>query len=1187
MWIEKLSNNPITLATERKKQTDFEVEKEKEGLFNLISQELENLSTDDLIYIFENLLSHSLEDGKIFMLRLWIPRNIWIHCINTPRFFVKHPDFVNKFRHLISLDKNLKTDFVAEYYLNTTKDFPLQDKKYYLIGDKKSNPHISFFKNFHSENDGFQHSEKADLIVEKMNNIYGKYIKLLDNWQSWKVERHTIDDRSEWRKYWEDTLFPMISRIWKYYPKNFIEIIYDSLPDSNRDIEYPEKQKYVYSILDGYHKNKLEDWFITAEDVQEIVQFLISKNLIDENDVDYIYKKLKYYRPLDTVLYAKVRSAEEKNLKELKQLLETYYWENREENLSLEKNYDSWLYEIKKAKEDLQEREEKEISKKYDRIRYGDIIDWNIYSEAIVYNKDIWIDHRILKNWKEILNEYDELGTCGYINWKIYHTGKKDGKLVLFENWVRILDQYDNIKSYNIIDNNLYCVVVKNGKYILLKNNKEISAEYDEIKFCDLANPEYTYPETERNTRMNIWKRFIGNKNNKWVLLKDKKEVSDEYDKIIYDMSEDWHIYYIASIGKKKCYLKDGEKISWEYDDIIYCWIENWKEYFRAKINNQWFVIVNWVETPIKYNIDPYRGECFYYYIVGWKDYLLVIDDGKYFVVENWEVVSKTYDGYQHCFTRISDWKIYWCIEKHHDWILLENGKELLSWYSDIDFCEIVGWHVYCATKKDDERVLFKDWNEVLTWYDDIRFREKIDWDIYYTAKKDGKIYLVKNWEIFTQWYDEFKHIRQGTWLNWNLYSIVEKDWRRLLLENEMEISWKYDDISECGTLDWKIYHTAKKSNGTPVLLENGREILDWYDNIWVREKVDWNIYCVWKKWKSEVILENWKEISKEYDDICYIGLMNWKLYYATWNDKRSVLIENKIKDTDELKLATQVKKKLDFLNLCMSCGRLTTENLLEVQAKIDEYMRSQYSRDKRNEYSYNWLLGSCAKKLLYIFGIMIKDHPEELVTTINPTADKWNEDKQAESFFDILFNSELPDKVVHEKKQTMWWPSKWWFDDTWKSSTKSDLQEALKEEWLSEISLERKTNSSDTTDKYGIVWDVSMETYNHINSLLTVHQYSWFDFDSATQEEINEYLAQESSRLQWEFQESSVEWDGNAWKILFDKIEDFVSKTRFDDKWQWCEELEKTIDTIKDNLSSEEYKKLNSLLEYLKTDQN
>jgi hypothetical protein len=51
----------------------------------------------------------------------------------------------------------------------------------------------------------------------------------------------------------------------------------------------------------------------------------VDKNLIEKNDVDYIIKKLKYYRPLDTVLYAKVRSVEDENLKELKQLLETYY----------------------------------------------------------------------------------------------------------------------------------------------------------------------------------------------------------------------------------------------------------------------------------------------------------------------------------------------------------------------------------------------------------------------------------------------------------------------------------------------------------------------------------------------------------------------------------------------------------------------------------------------------------------------------------------------------------------------------------------------------------------------------------------------------------------------------------------------------------------------------------------------
>ena len=765
MWVEDQSYNSLTLS-DRRKQIDFEVEKEKNEIFDIIRQEIWNFNEDDLLYVFESLLSLGLEDWMYLMSELWIPKIIWIDCITSPRFFVKHPDFVKRFRHLINSDDEVKTDILAKYYIQTINKFPLREDNNYLIGDKKANPYISFYRDFHTKNESIQYSEKANLIVKKLNNLYGKYIRLLDNDHIWEVKKHCTDDRSEWIKFWEDDLFPMVLRRWKYYPKNFIEIIYDTIMDSSKDTEYPEKQKYVYNILDKAYRNKLEKWFVSVEDVKEIVQFLVNKNLINKNDVEYIYRKLKYYRPLDTVLHAKVMSAKDKNIKELKQLLETYYWEDWEQNISLEMNYDTWLYEIKKTKDIIDEREEIEISKKYDHIRHGNIVDWNIYLEATIYDKNTWIEHRILKNWKEILNEYDDLGTCGYINWKIYHTGKKDNKLILFENWVRILDQYDEIKFYEIIDKNIYCVVSKNGKYILLKNNEEISAEYDEIKFCDLVEPEYTYSEKERNTRMNIWKRFIGVKNNKWVLLKSEKEVSDEYDKIIYHMTKDWHVYYIASIGRKKCYLKDGEKISWEYDDIIYGWIENWQEYFKAKINHQWFVVKNWKETPVKHNINLYAGKTFFYYIVGWKDYLLVIDDGRYFVEENWEVVSKVYDDYQNYFTSISNWKLYWCIEKYHDYILLENGKELLSGYSHIDFCESVGWHTYCAAKKDNKRVLFKDWNEVLTWYDEIRFREKVNWNIYYFAKKDGKIYLVKNWEIFTQWYDEFKYSRQWTRFN-------------------------------------------------------------------------------------------------------------------------------------------------------------------------------------------------------------------------------------------------------------------------------------------------------------------------------------------------------------------------------------------------------------------------------------
>lgn len=1170
MWIEKLSNNPITLATERKKQIDFEVEKEKEGLFNLISQELNNLNTDDLIYIFENILSHSLEDGKIFMLRLWIPRDIWIHCINTPRFFVKHPDFVNKFRHLISLDKNLKTDFVAEYYLNTTKDFPLQDKKYYLIGDKKSNPHISFFKNFHSENDGFQHSEKADLIVEKMNNIYGKYIKLLDNWQSWKVERHTIDDRSEWRKYWEDTLFPMISRIWKYYPKNFIEIIYDSLPDSNRDIEYPEKQKYVYSILDGYHKNKLEDWFITAEDVQEIVQILVSKNLIDENDVDYIYKKLKYYRPLDTVLYAKVRSAEDENLKELKQLLEKYYWKNRESDLVVEKNWNTWSYEIKKAKEDLQEREEKEISKKYQNLWRRWTINWDIYCEAMNRTKK-GIASSLLKNWKEILQEYDDAEVCGVVNWKIYITAeKKDGKKVLLEDEKEILQEYDNIDNFKIFDWKFYCNWEKNWKRVLLENGKEVSNEYDSIQFCETLDRNDSNEET-------LPHRYIWKKDGKVVLLKNGKEISDTYDDIVYYGVINWKIYYRAKRNWKRLMLENGKEITGEYSDIVISAIEWWIMYCVAMNHNKWILLKNNNETITDYAfISSYKP-------ASWNEYFFAQKRNRTRVLcKNWEEITDSYEDFVH-YERL-DGKIY-CVlrDNNYNEDLFENGEKILEWFSSIEYCESANWDIYCVAKKDGIYHLFKNREDILDDCTRLKFCEIVDWNIYHLATRNGKKVLLKNGIPMTGEYDDFEY---GKWLNWKLYSTAKQDWKWMLLENWDEISKKYDKIEFQGTLDWKIYHVAKENDKWKVL-EDGKEILSWYDDIRLCDKVNWKIYCEAQKWKYRVLLEDWKEISKEYERIHFYGIRNWNIYFVGEKDRKQSLYENKIISSDELKLPTQIKDKLDFLNLCMSCGRLTTENLLEVQAKINEYMITQYNKEKQNEYSYNWLLSSCAKKLSYLFSNMIKRQPSELIKTINPTADKWNEDKQAESFFDILFKNELPDKVVHEKKQAMWWPSKSWFDDTWKSSTKSNLQEALKEEWLSNMSLESKATSSDISDKYGIVWDISMETYNHINSLLTVHQYSWFDFDSATQEEINEYLTQESSRLQWEFQESSVEWESNAWKMLVDKVEDFVSKSRFDDKWQWCEELEKTIDTIKDSLRDEEYQKLNSLLEYFKTDQN
>jgi hypothetical protein len=51
----------------------------------------------------------------------------------------------------------------------------------------------------------------------------------------------------------------MILRILKFYPKDLIETIYDNLSDSNKDLEYTEKQKQVYEYLDDEQRYILED----------------------------------------------------------------------------------------------------------------------------------------------------------------------------------------------------------------------------------------------------------------------------------------------------------------------------------------------------------------------------------------------------------------------------------------------------------------------------------------------------------------------------------------------------------------------------------------------------------------------------------------------------------------------------------------------------------------------------------------------------------------------------------------------------------------------------------------------------------------------------------------------------------------------------------------------------------------
>lgn len=1182
MWLDKQPAKELT-PREKMELIDSETENEKNRLFSIILLEASTLNNDDLIYILENLLCHDLRKWVELIWKLWLSKEILLRCINTAKFSIKHPEFTRTLRGKIRRDDELKDNELAINYLKKTEGLPFETKKIYLSKNNWENPRFSFNKKFLSESNIDNVSDRAKKIVEEMNIIYWKYIQLLDEWHTYYPETISIDDRSQWIKDWEEKLFPMILRILKFYPKDLIETIYDNLPASNKDLEYTEKQKQVYEYLDDEQRYILEDWFVSFDDVQKILHVFVDKNLIEENDVDYIIKKLKYYRPLDTVLYAKVRSVEDENLKELKQLLETYYWANREQDILVEKNYETWEYEVKKAKKTIDKREETEISKKYKHIRFWEIVDWELYSETMNRGKN-WMESRILKNWNEILTEYWDIRTCGCANWKIYHIATENGKAILFENWIRILSQYDNIAKHVIMDGNIYCVVENNWKQIFLKNNQEISGQYDEIKLCDCVYPEYSYSDEEKLSGLNMLKRYIWKRDGKRILLQDWKEVSEWYDKISYEATKNWNAYFIANNWRKKILLENGKKISWEYDEISVSWTDNWSIYYKARNDRQWYLVWNGEETPTQFNENYYNWYQFIYKQLGNDKYCFVFEPWKVFVAKNWEIISNIFEDYQYKWYETLDWDLYCCIDKHFDHVLLKNWKEILNWYKHIEFCESGGWHTYCAAENDDGRVLFRDWEPIFEWCKEIKFCEENDWNLYYiVTNSDNKKQIIKNWEAFTQEYDNFNH-EYWRWLDWKLYSIAKKDWQRILLEDWEEITGKYDKLDCYGTLDWKIYHNAKKSSGIWVLLENWKEILEWYDTVYGFQKINWNIYCIWERWSDCVLLENWKEISKEYDRIDFHGIINWNIYYTVEDGKNSTLIENKIIYSDKLKLPPKIKNKLQFLNLCMSCGKIDVDNLAEIQWKITEYLNKKYNRNKHHDYSISSIINGLTKKLSYLFTNMIKERPEELIKTINPIENKDDDEYYANLFYKVLFkgwNVPSKEQAKEQSENSEVREAKWWAENSSWSDFERELADALERSLESVQTIKKPDNNWNTINDYRILWDVSMWTYNHINSLLNVYQYSWFDFEHAGREDIYEYLSREAKKLELEANEQNEYHITDWWRMLFDKIAEFIKKSRFESNQEWCSELNKIVDLIKDNLSDEEYDKLQVLINY------
>ena len=119
-----------------------------------------------------------------------------MYCIMNARFFVKHPEFTKSLRDWIRSDNELKNNSVVIDYLEFTAKLPLKDK-YYFIGDTEKNPNIYLNEQFRLESDTSKISSTAIEIVNRMNNIYSKYLKLINTEHNYRPQLISIDDRSQ------------------------------------------------------------------------------------------------------------------------------------------------------------------------------------------------------------------------------------------------------------------------------------------------------------------------------------------------------------------------------------------------------------------------------------------------------------------------------------------------------------------------------------------------------------------------------------------------------------------------------------------------------------------------------------------------------------------------------------------------------------------------------------------------------------------------------------------------------------------------------------------------------------------------------------------------------------------------------------------------------------------------------
>lgn len=414
---------------------------------------------------------------------------------------------------------------------------------------------------------------------------------------------------------------------------------------------------------------------------------------------------------------------------------------------------------------------------------------------------------------------------------------------------IKTYDNYSNI--WNIVLsfdwNSMSFSAKKKWWFIILKDWKEIWNEYYEIL-------DYSYSDNS------IY--YIANKSYKWeyILLKDWKEILNIIwiPKELYT-SEIWWKYAIN--------LWDKLIINWEetkkYDTILYfSFSYDWKYYTYQFLNwDLWYKInKNWVElNNYKYMYSPIFSS-------DWKEfsYIAEKENWKFVVVKNWVQLNNEFQSIWY-IAYLEKWNnIFYTAENNDEKWLYINNKLLVKLPNSIDisstsFNSTINWESYVFSYKDKIKLIniFNiNWKEFeshsLSDISDSSF-SLINSDYAVTLNNNTSYAnIIKNWEKLI-WYD--KTYSPLFLDNWTFAFIWEKNNKRYLVidlkEKEIENSWVSSWIY---SLDWKniiywIWDWSWKNKKIEIFYLDSKDFLSFTENIYDPKEVSKDPKVIWVNW--------------------------------------------------------------------------------------------------------------------------------------------------------------------------------------------------------------------------------------------------------------------------------------------------------------------------------------------------